>query len=71
MARDLPDDAARPVTVKAPPRPLGMWGAFRAARRNVLELIPEPAYREPMLASGAGRAPSGTHRSSPCKASAP
>jgi cytochrome P450 len=56
MPRDLSDDAARPVAVKAPPRPLGMWGAFRAARRNVLELIPEPAYREPMLASGAGRA---------------
>jgi cytochrome P450 len=56
MPRDLTDDAARPVTVTAPPKPLGMWGAFRAARRNVLELIPEPAYREPMLTSGAGRA---------------
>lgn len=56
MPRDLPDEAARPVTVKAPPRPLGLWGAFRAARRNVLELIPEPAYHEPMLTSGAGRA---------------
>jgi len=58
MARDLaPDrDPALPVGVTAPPRPLGVWGAFRAARRNVLELIPEPAYREPILHSGAGRA---------------
>jgi cytochrome P450 len=44
-----------PATVSAPPRPLGSWGAYRAARRNVLEVIPEPAYREPIV-SGSGRA---------------
>jgi cytochrome P450 len=55
MPRDL-TDPARPVSVTAPPKPLGMWGAFRAARRNVLGLIPEPAYHEPILTSGAGRA---------------
>lgn len=51
MPRDFAEPAL-PVTVAAPPRPLGLWGTFRTARRNVLELIPEPAYREPILTGG-------------------
>jgi cytochrome P450 len=46
---------ARPVTVPAPPAPLGLWATWRTARRNVLELIPEPAFREPALAGGSRR----------------
>jgi len=42
----------RPVGVTPPPRPLGLWASYRAARRNLLELIPEPAYREPVLRGG-------------------
>jgi cytochrome P450 len=44
-----------PVTVPAPPNPLGFWASYRAARRNVLEVIPEAAYREPIVIGG-GRA---------------
>ncbi|MGF1658253.1 MAG: cytochrome P450 [Rubrimonas sp.] len=51
MPRDLVDPPF-PVGVPAPPKPLGLWGTFRTARRNVLELIPAPAYREPILSGG-------------------
>lgn len=43
-----------PVSVPAPPKPLGFWGMYRAARRNVLEVIPEPAYSEPVVSGGRG-----------------
>ncbi len=43
---------ALPPRVTPPPAPLGIWRAFRTARRNVLELIPEPAYREPFVSGG-------------------
>ncbi len=36
----------QPVGVTAPETPLGFWGSYKAARRNVLELIPAAAYRE-------------------------
>ncbi|MEM6887914.1 MAG: cytochrome P450 [Pseudomonadota bacterium] len=38
-----------PAGVHAPDQPLGFWGTYRAARRNVLELIPAAAYREPAI----------------------
>ncbi len=41
-----------PVGVPAPTEPLGFWASYRTARRNVLELIPEAAYREPILRGG-------------------
>ncbi|MEM9783072.1 MAG: cytochrome P450 [Pseudomonadota bacterium] len=43
-----------PVGVNAPTEPLGLWQAYRTARRNVLELIPEQAYREMVLRGGRG-----------------
>jgi cytochrome P450 len=52
MALDLSETL--PVSVPAPPKPLGPWGAYRAARRNVLEVIPEPAYCEPIVSGGRG-----------------
>ncbi len=52
MALDRPPSETVPASVPAPPRPLGFWGAYRAARRNVLEVIPEPAYREPIVTGG-------------------
>jgi len=54
MPLDRDRDPALPVTVDAPSRPLGLWASYRTARRNVLELIPEQAYREPILSGGRG-----------------
>ncbi len=54
MGLDHPMPGDLPATVRAPARPLGFWAAYRAARRNVLELIPEQAYREPIVAGGRG-----------------
>lgn len=50
MAFDIAKDTKQPVGVTAPKGPLGFWGSYRAARRNVLELIPEVAYRERVIA---------------------
>ena len=52
LDREAPQEL--PVSVSAPPKPPGFWGSYRAARRNVLELIPEPAYREPVVSGGRG-----------------
>jgi cytochrome P450 len=52
MALDRSTAKDMPATVAAPPKPLGFWRSYRAARRNVLEMIPEPAYREPIVAGG-------------------
>ncbi len=43
--------SGRVEPVKATPadQPLGLWSAFRAARRNILEMIPRQAFEEPML----------------------
>ncbi len=48
--------AARPVppTVPPPPRPLNIFQTVRAARRNVLELIPGIAYTQPMVSGRLG-----------------
>lgn len=54
MARHTPTPETLPVTVPAPPAPLGFWGSYRAARRNVLEVIPVPAYHEPVVTGGRG-----------------
>ena len=46
------DTAVRPelpVQVPLVTRPMGVWGSFKTGRRNVLELIPEVALRQPMV----------------------
>jgi len=45
----------RPVAVRHPTAPLGFWASYRTARRNVLELIPEAAFSEPVLSGGSRR----------------
>ncbi|MEM1360313.1 MAG: cytochrome P450 [Pseudomonadota bacterium] len=41
-----------PVSIPGLTYQPGLWGSYRLARRNVLELIPEAAYHEPVLAGG-------------------
>lgn len=50
MAFDRLDTNAIPVGVDAPNAPLGLWASYRAARRNVLELIPTAAYEKNVIA---------------------
>ena len=38
-----------PPTVAPPTKPLSILQSLRAARRNVLEIIPEVAYRQPIV----------------------
>ncbi len=52
MALDHDAPVPLPVRVTAPAQPLGLWASYRAARRNILELIPAAAYREPVLSGG-------------------
>ncbi len=52
MALDQRPDAPLPVAVRPPARPLGLWRTWRTVQRNVLELVPEAAYREPILSGG-------------------
>ncbi len=44
-----------PVRVPLHTSPLGIWGSFRAGRRNILELIPEIATHAPILSGRTGR----------------
>jgi len=44
-----------PVRVPLITEPLGVWGSFRAGRRNVLELIPEIATHAPIISGRTGR----------------
>jgi len=55
MALDRDWQAKHAIGVTPPERPLGFWESYKAARRNVLELIPEAAYREPVLSGGRGK----------------
>ena len=43
-----------PPTVAAPTRPLTLLQTIRAARRNVLEIIPGLSYRQPMVSGRLG-----------------
>ena len=43
-----------PVSVPGLTHEPGLWGSYRIASRNVLELIPERAYHEPVLTGGKG-----------------
>ena len=44
-----------PVRVPLATVPLGIWGSLQAGRRNVLELIPEVATRQPILSGTTGK----------------
>ena len=44
-----------PVRVPLATVPLGIWGSLQAGRRNVLELIPEIATRQPILSGTTGK----------------
>lgn len=44
-----------PVRVPLHQEPLGIWGSFRAGRRNILELIPEIATHAPILSGKTGK----------------
>jgi cytochrome P450 len=49
------DQAQRfPPTVAPPPRPLSIFETIRAARRNVLEIVPALSYRQPMVSGRMG-----------------
>ena len=41
--------AALPVRVPLVTQPMGIWQSLQAARRNILEIIPEIATRQPMV----------------------
>jgi cytochrome P450 len=46
---DRPDPSPDPVQVPLATRPMGVWDSFRTGRRNLLELIPEIATRQPIV----------------------
>jgi len=50
-----PANPALPPRVRLSPVPLGVLGSARAARRNVLELIPERATQVPILSGRTGK----------------
>lgn len=43
-----------PVKVPLAPKPLGLWATAMTVRRNVLEVIPIAATREPILSGTSG-----------------
>ena len=52
MPLDRSAPSALPVSVPGLAREPGLLESYRIARRNVLELIPEAAYHEPVLSGG-------------------
>ena len=54
MDQAVSDTARLPVQVPLATRPLGVFGTFRVARQNLLELIPEIATRQPMVSGKTG-----------------
>ncbi|WP_372884463.1 cytochrome P450 [Shimia sp.] len=47
-------DTSLPAHVPFTTEPLGLWGSLRAARRNLLEILPELAVRQPMVSGRTG-----------------
>lgn len=47
-----PETTGNPVSIPGLTYEPGLWGSYRIARRNVLELIPEQAYHAPVLTGG-------------------
>ena len=50
-----PPHAELSVQVKLATEPLGIWGSFKVARRNILELIPDIATRQPIVSGRTGK----------------
>ena len=55
MTEQRPIPKPHPVRVPLTTVPLGILGSLKAGRRNVLELIPEIATRQPMLSGKTGK----------------
>ena len=49
------NDAELPVQVPLVTEAWGIWQSFQAARRNLLELIPEIATRQPIVSGRTGK----------------
>ncbi len=49
------DPPALPVRVPLVTQPMGIFGSLRAARRNVLSIIPDLATRQPMVSGRTGK----------------
>lgn len=47
-------DTPLPAYVPFTTQPLGLWGSLRAARRNLLEILPDLAVRQPMVSGRTG-----------------
>jgi cytochrome P450 len=53
--KDMPEaPGALPVAARLPQRPMGIWQSYHAARRNILEIIPERALHMPVLSGRTG-----------------
>ncbi len=55
MDDPCPADSDLPVRVPLATRPMGIWQSLRTARRNLLELIPAIATRQPMVSGRVGK----------------
>lgn len=52
LDKTTPHLSETPVSIPGLTHEPGLWESYRIARRNVLELIPERAYQEPVLTGG-------------------
>ena len=50
-----PPSAAIPVRAPLVTRPMGVFASLAAARRNLLEILPEIATRQPMVSGRTGK----------------
>ncbi|MFY0619683.1 cytochrome P450 [Shimia sp.] len=53
-AQTSPPDTARPVRADLATEPLGLFGSLKAARSNLLSILPEIAVRQPMVSGRTG-----------------
>lgn len=54
MPKDTASVPHLPVAARLPGAPMGIWDSYRAARRNILEIIPEAALEAPSLSGRTG-----------------
>ncbi|WP_284267052.1 cytochrome P450, partial [Roseicyclus amphidinii] len=54
MTDAAPDAPALPVAARLPRRPMGVLDSYRAARRNILGIIPARALEMPVLSGRTG-----------------